>query len=206
MKSGLANKVKRLINKLYCPLTSAFIQIIAVFVVIKLFLFPVNVAEVRSQINKIINQCGKDYSMAWITIKPTLGDDTYTFKDVIGCNEEKRGDCSFSIKESGLNPFYQKSHIIDHESYIFLSTMKTGDVGYYSSMDYLKQYPAINEIITKTNFPILAAGFTVVKDIRSNIVHIFTLSKIGNSNKCNQKITSELLNNLANKAKGGNYE
>lgn len=192
---------KIFLGKLLCPLTGAIISLVAVsYAFIMLFPEIANKKEViynrsiydsriTKEIDNIVNSCGSGYFLSWIVFNEDSNNSRYYFQDVVGCAGEEKS-CAISIKNLHLNKFYdQEYHKVDRSTLEFFNSMQTGLAGYYNDIDYLSsRYPTIAEIAHNTNKKIISTGITVTKDIRSNIIYVFTLANTSPTNsRCGQK-------------------
>lgn len=202
---------KNMLGKLLCPLTGA---IISVFVMSYCFvmLYPelwnkkeliynrsIYDARISLEINKIVESCGEGYFLSWIIFNEQKDNTRYYFEDVIGCNGKDK-NCAFSVKNLHLNAFYDKEyHRVDEDTLEFLNKMQTGMAGYYGDINYLTaKYPTIADIAQNTNKTINSIGISITKDVRSNIIYVFTLANTSNNFKCGQKETTKHLEFLSN--------
>jgi hypothetical protein len=199
-------------NKLWCPLVSACIQIFVIMTIFMQFFeikdhyyASISNAGIKKKIEKRINQCGKDYWLSWIVLDGNVSKRKYYFQDVIGCNPESgiKNDCSFSVKNSKLNPFYNETyHKLDKNTYKLLMGMDTGLVGYYDNLTKLRTYKAMNEALNSFNKEIKVLGLTVTKNIKQNIVYVFAMTKTGDSKMtCNKSDIINILEDLSIYAK-----
>ena len=199
-------------HKLMCPLISALIQIFVILTIFMQFFeikdhyyASISNESIKKKIENKINQCGKDYWISWIVLDGNVSKRKYYFQDVIGCNpgSKIKNDCSFSVKNSKLNPFYNETyHKLDSGSYKFLMGMDTGLVAYYEDFSKLRVYKSINYALKSSNKGITALGLTITKNIKQNIVYVFAMSKTGDSEmKCNKSDIINILEDLSIYAK-----
>jgi len=181
--------LRRIASRLMCPLVSALIQIFVILILFVQFFeikdhyyASMSNVSIRTKIEDRINQCGKDYWLSWIVLDGNVSKRKYYFQEVIGCNNDTGDgdDCSYSVKETKLNPFYNESyHRLDNNTYKFLTNMDTGMVAYFEDVGKLNNYKAIKEALLSSNKKIDSLGLTVTKNIKRNIVYVFAMSKTG---------------------------
>lgn len=163
-------------------------------------------ANIRKKIESRVNQCGKGYWISWIVLDGNVSKNKYYFRDVIGCNPNRtiKGDCSYSVKSSKLNPYYNETyHKLDNTTYELLMGMDTGLVAYYKDFGKLKKYASMNEALSSSNKTIKALGLTITKNIRRNIVYVFTMSRtIDSKETCDKTDIINILEDLSIYAKG----
>jgi len=159
--------------------------------------------RIRSRIEARAEECGKDYFISWLVFDGNKTKDKYYFKDVIGCNPKKeKKDCAFSVKDAKLNPFYNAEyHRVDKKTYEFLEKMETGNAGIYDNLDYFKDYPAINDVLHSTNKKIERLGISITRDIRKNVVYVFTITNVSKNNQCDRHQMTDILEDLSIYAK-----
>lgn len=201
----MKRNLKSLYIKLTCPIVSAIIQLVVIYMIF-FYIFPsydnrfynysINESKVKQQISDIVNKCGEGFFVSWLVLD-TVNKDKYFFKDVIGCNHEKGINCATSIKDMKLNKYYDQEHMIDNGTYNFINNFMTGDISYHDSFSDLNKYPTIKDALYNTNLPIYGMALTVVKNIKADILYVFTISDTINNNKCNKKNMTESLRNLA---------
>jgi hypothetical protein len=182
--------IRKIKEKLFCPLVSSLVQVFILYVLFFQFFeikdhyySSISNARIRTKIESRINECGKDYWLTWIVLDGNSSKEKYFFQDVIGCSN-KLGDCAFSVKETKLNKFYNEEfHKVDKKTYQFLTSIENGVSGYYKDMTFLKNFPAINEVINNSNKTIYELGISVTKDIRRNLVYVFAMTNTSKENK-----------------------
>ena len=148
-------------EKIFCPLVTSLIQIFILYVLFFQFFeikdhyySSISNARIKAKIESRINECGKDYWLTWIVLDGNSSKEKYFFQDVIGCSSENKADCAFSVKEAKLNKFYNEEfHKVDKKTYEFLTSIDNGVSGYYKDMSFLKNFPAINEVIKNSKSP-----------------------------------------------------
>lgn len=193
------NKIK---NKIHSPLLYAVLQILLIFTIFfhifnlqDHYRTSISNSRIKEKIENKIVACGKDYWISWMVLDANDSKNRYYFQDVIGCNPQKQGNCAFSVKEMKLNKFYNEEyHKVDDETYRFLMKMDTGIAGYYEDMNFLKQFPSIYEVVKKSNKTIQSIGITVTKDLRKNIVYVFSMTKTSKNNSSCSK--QDIINTL----------
>lgn len=181
---------RKIKEKIFCPLVTSLIQIFILYVLFFQFFeikdhyySSISNARIKAKIESRINQCGKDYWLTWIVLDGNSSKEKYFFQDVIGCSS-KPGDCAFSVKEAKLNKFYNEEfHKVDSKTYKFLTSIDNGVSGYYKDMTFLKNFPAINEVINNSNKTIYELGISVTKDVRRNLVYVFAMTNTSKENK-----------------------
>lgn len=160
------------------------------------YFFSIKKDLITNKIKEELNQCGYGSWLSWIVVNTKDSNKNYYFEDVLGC-KKLSDDCSFSVKNQNLNPYYSKyNHKLDDNSYKILSSMETGSVAYFSNIDSLKNYSSLYEAIINSNLKIKNIGISVTKDIRRNIVYIFTLTNT-HANKCGKYKSIEILEGLS---------
>lgn len=167
--------------------------------------YSINGAKIKTKLEDIVNQCGSNSWVSWLIVDGNRATGRYNFQDVIGCKKAKEEqDCSFSVKDAKLNPFYdQDYHVIDLLTYKMLAAMNNGEAAYYGDVKQLKKFLSIKEILESTNHKVISAGFSIVKNTQNNLVHVFILSKTeGASDSCDQTTTTQLLEELSLYARG----
>jgi len=190
-------------NKLIQPLTIAIIQVaIIYYLFFSLFFtkdhyyFSLKKDIILNKIKQEVNQCGYGSWLSWIIVDTNENNKNYYFEDVIGCNKLS-DNCSFSVKDQNLNPYYNKyNHKLDSKSYSLLSKMETGSVAYFNDVNNLKSYTSLYKAITNSNLKINNIGISITKDVRKNIVYIFTLTNT-HINKCDKYKTIDILEELS---------
>jgi hypothetical protein len=182
---------KKIKEKIFCPLVTSLIQIFILYVLFFQFFeikdhyySSISNARIKAKIESRINECGKDYWLTWIVLDGNSSKEKYFFQDVIGCSSENKADCAFSVKEAKLNKFYNEEfHKVDKKTYEFLTSIDNGVSGYYKDMSFLKNFPAINEVIKNSNKTIYELGISVTKDLRRNLVYVFAMTNTSKENK-----------------------
>lgn len=202
---------KNLFKKLACPLVSACIQLVIILAIFMEFFeikdhyyTAISDAKIRKKMQERVSQCGKDFYISWLVLDGNKSKRKYYFKDVIGCNEQtKRKTCAFSVKHLKLNSFYNQTyHKLDEETYNHLATMQTGLVGYYNNPKELVVFDSVNEALGSANKKITSIGLSVTKNIRKNLVYVFTMTKTNNHlGKCGKHEIVEILEDLSIYAK-----
>lgn len=183
--------LRKLKEKLFCPLVSSLIQIFVLYILFFQFFeikdhyySSISNARIKAKIESRINQCGKDYWLTWIVLDGNNSKEKYFFQDVIGCAPNKNGNCAFSVKEAKLNKFYNEEfHRVDEKTYEFLTSIENGVSAYYNDMSFLKKFPSINEVLKNSNKTIYELGISVTKDIRRNLVYVFAMTNTSKENK-----------------------
>lgn len=183
--------LRKLKEKLFCPLVSSLIQIFVLYILFFQFFeikdhyySSISNARIKAKIESRINQCGKDYWLTWIVLDGNNSKEKYFFQDIIGCAPNKNGNCAFSVKEAKLNKFYNEEfHRVDEKTYEFLTSIENGVSAYYNDMSFLKKFPSINEVLKNTNKTIYELGISVTKDIRRNLVYVFAMTNTSKENK-----------------------
>lgn len=202
--------IRKIKEKLFCPLVTSLVQVFIIYFLffqffeIKDYYYSsISNARIKNKIESRINQCGKDYWLSWIVLDANSSKQKYFFQDVIGCSPAKIGDCAFSVKEAKLNKFYNEEfHKVDRKTYEFLTSIENGVSGYYKDMAFLKNFPAINEVINNSNKTIYELGISVTKDLRRNLVYVFTMTNTSsNNNKCDKDQMIFILEDLSTYAK-----
>jgi len=202
--------VRRLKERLFCPLVSSLIQIFILYVLFFQFFeikdhyySSISNARIKAKIESRINECGKDYWLTWIVLDGNSSKEKYFFQDVIGCSPRKTGDCAFSVKEAKLNKFYNEEfHKVDRKTYEFLTSIENGISGYYNDMSFLKNFSAINDVINNSNKTIYELGISVTKDFKRNLVYVFAMTNTSKENKnCNKEQMILILEDLSIYAK-----
>lgn len=199
---------RELKEKLTCPLVSALIQIFFILVLFVQFFeikdhyySSISNASIRNKIENRINQCGENYWISWIVLDGNISKNKYYFKDLIGCNNHNKinGDCSYSVKASKLNPFYNEPyHKLDSSTYEFLSNMDTGLVAYFEGDKELSNFSAIKRAARSSNKEIESLGVAVTKNITRNVIYAFTMSKTkGGKETCDKKEVVNILEDLS---------
>jgi hypothetical protein len=196
-------------EKLFCPLVSSLFQIFILYILFFQFFetkdhyySSISNARIKNKIESRINQCGKDYWLSWIVLDGNSPREKYFFQDVIGCSG-KPGECAFSVKEAKLNKFYNEEfHKVDKKTYQFLSLIKNGVSAYYDDMAFLKDFPAISEVINHSNKTIYELGISVTKDFKRNLIYVFAMTNTSKKNKkCNKDQMIFILEDLSIYAK-----
>lgn len=202
--------LRKLKEKLFCPLVSSLIQIFVLYILFFQFFeikdhyySSISNARIKAKIESRINQCGKDYWLTWIVLDGNNSKEKYFFQDVIGCAPNKNGNCAFSVKEAKLNKFYNEEfHRVDEKTYEFLTSIENGVSAYYNDMSFLKKFPSINEVLKNSNKTIYELGISVTKDIRRNLVYVFAMTNTSKENKsCDKDQMILILENLSIYAK-----
>lgn len=202
--------IRKLKEKLFCPLVSSLIQIFVLYILFFQFFeikdhyySSISNARIKAKIESRINQCGKDYWLTWIVLDGNNSKEKYFFQDVIGCAPNKNGNCAFSVKEAKLNKFYNEEfHRVDEKTYEFLTSIENGVSAYYNDMSFLKKFPSINEVLKNSNKTIYELGISVTKDIRRNLVYVFAMTNTSKENKsCDKDQMILILENLSIYAK-----
>lgn len=202
--------LRKLKEKLFCPLVSSLIQIFVLYILFFQFFeikdhyySSISNARIKAKIESRINQCGKDYWLTWIVLDGNNSKEKYFFQDVIGCAPNKNGNCAFSVKEAKLNKFYNEEfHRVDEKTYEFLTSIENGVSAYYNDMSFLKKFPSINEVLKNSNKTIYELGISVTKDIRRNLVYVFAMTNTSKENKsCDKNQMILILENLSIYAK-----
>lgn len=183
--------LRKLKEKLFCPLVSSLIQIFVLYILFFQFFeikdhyySSISNARIKAKIESRINQCGKDYWLTWIVLDGNNSKEKYFFQDIIGCAPNKNGNCAFSVKEAKLNKFYNEEfHRVDEKTYKFLTSIENGVSAYYNDMSFLKKFPSINEVLKNSNKTIYELGISVTKDIRRNLVYVFAMTNTSKENK-----------------------
>lgn len=183
--------IRKLKEKLFCPLVSSLIQIFVLYILFFQFFeikdhyySSISNARIKAKIESRINQCGKDYWLTWIVLDGNNSKEKYFFQEIIGCAPNKNGNCAFSVKEAKLNKFYNEEfHRVDEKTYEFLTSIENGVSAYYNDMSFLKKFPSINEVIKNSNKTIYELGISVTKDIRRNLVYVFAMTNTSKENK-----------------------
>jgi len=160
------------------------------------YFFSIKKDIIINKIKEEINQCGYGSWLSWIVVDTNEKNRNYYFEDVIGC---KKGNdhCPFSVKDQNLNPYYNKyNHKLDDKSYLLLSEMDTGSVAYFNNISSLYNYSSLYDAIINSNLKINSIGISITKDIRRNIVYIFTLTNT-HANKCDKHNSIEILEKLS---------
>jgi len=208
----IKTSLRKIKNKLWCPLISALIQIFMIMTIFMQFFeikdhyyASISNANIKKKIESRVNQCGKDYWVSWIVLDGNVSKRKYYFQDVIGCNPNSKisGDCSFSVKNSKLNPFYNETyHKLDGKTYEFLMGMDTGLVAYYEDLSKLKVYKSMSNALDSSNKEIKSLGLSITKNIKRNIVYVFAMTKTGNSKMtCDKSDMINILEDLSTYAK-----
>lgn len=207
----MRRKLQNIKNKLMCPLVSALIQI--TFLYIAFFQFfefkdhyysSISSALIKKKIEQKINSCDKDTWISWIVLDGNKSKYQYYFKDVIGCKPdlELSKDCSYSVKETKLNPFYNETyHKIDINTYNFLQSMDTGMVAYYKDMTLLSNFDSINKAVNSSNKNIKSIGLSVTKNLKKNLVYAFVMTTTSKDSKCGKDRIISTLEELSIYAK-----
>lgn len=142
-------------------------------------------------IEKFLNKCGENYYFSKIIIEK----DNYYFDDVSACDKRVRNKftCVYSIKESGINSFYNQKHYLDSNSYNYLNNLKHTAVYNYSNMSRFNDFDSINKLLNSTLARIQMVWF---KPTFSNgkIDSIFLITTSKNNKDCNSK-AMEILDN-----------
>lgn len=202
--------IRKLKEKLFCPLVSSLIQIFVLYILFFQFFeikdhyySSISNARIKAKIESRINQCGKDYWLTWIVLDGNNSKEKYFFQDVIGCVPNKNGNCAFSVKEAKLNKFYNEEfHRVDKKTYEFLTSIENGVSGYYNDMSFLKKFPSIDEVLKNSNKTIYELGISVTKDIRRNLVYVFAMTNTSKENKsCDKNQMILILEDLSIYAK-----
>lgn len=193
-------------HKLTCPLVSAVIQLFIISAVF-FYIFPdlnnehyyrsVNEMKIKKRMSKITNQCGQGYFVSWLILQTDKNKDKYIFKDVVGCNKDRGQQCAFSVVDMNLNNFYNEQQVVDRKTLIFLGKMMTGEIKHFSDIKDINSLPSMKEAVEAANLPIHSLTLTVVKNIESNIVYVFTMSDTINNKSCSKKDMSVFLRDLA---------
>ncbi len=202
----MKKRAKQLYKHLTCPIGSAIIQLVVIFIVF-LYIIPstnnqyysysVNESKINQEIINSIGKCGEGYFISWLVLKTDGYKDKYFFKDVVGCNAENNANCAFSVKALSLNNYYEKEHIVDVETFKFLNNLLTGEIATFVKQEDYKKYASIQGGFINSNLPIKSLVLTVVKNIQENIVYVFTLSDTVNNGKCSIQDASVLMRDLA---------
>lgn len=206
------SKIKNALSKLACPLTSALIQVFIILVIFMQFFeirdqyhISINNAKIKRKIESKINQCGKDYWISWLVLDGNSSKKKYYFEEVMGCNEysTNNNDCSFSVKNTKLNPFYNEIyHRLDSNTYELLTTMDTGMVAYFGDTTKIEPYKSMIDALEASNLEIKSLGVSVTRNIAQNLVYVFTISKTGESaGKCDKRKVVGILEELSIYAK-----
>lgn len=200
--------IRQLKDKLLCPLVSSLIQVTIIFVVFfEFYEFGdeykslVKRERITKRIETRVNECGQGYFISWLVIKNNTLKNKFSFEDVIGCYKNK-SDCSYSVKKLKLNKYYNEEyHKIDKQTYEFLSQLKPSAAAYFNDMNSLKDYPAIFEALENSNKNIYEIGLSAVKDIRHNLIYVFTLTNTTQLKTCNKDRIVYILEDLSTYAK-----
>ena len=197
--------IRKIKEKLFCPLVSALIQLILIYILFfqlvvlgNQYTFAATEDKIEEKLTNKVNYCGKDYWISWIVIDKTIPK-KYRFRNVIGCSSQSTS-CAVSIKN--LNSFYKKEHFIDEKSYDFLLSYKTGSAGYYGDMIFFADMPAALEMINNSNKRIYSVGVSVVKDIKGDPIYVFLMSNTSKNSKCSSNDVVRSLEDLSIYAKG----
>lgn len=193
-------------NKIFCPLLTAIVQICIIYTLFFHFFSiqnhyktSISNSRIKERIDNRIAICGKDYWISWMVLDANDNKNRYFFQDVIGCNPLKQGNCAFSVKDMKLNKFYNEEyHKVDDKTYEFLMKMDTGVAGYYEDVNFIKQFPSIYEVIKHSNKTINSIGISVTKDLRKNIVYVFSMTKTSKTNNsCSKQDVINTLEDLS---------
>lgn len=200
--------LKKGIKFLKCPFAIFVFQIIIIAIIwfnlplfpfYKKFSTPKFESSIKKEMQKIVNRCGENYYISWIEYDNKIFRDRYFFKDVIGDNfNHQTPELINSIKDKKLNSFYSKSHDVDFKTFEYVNQLDTADVRYFEDIKDLKELPTIYEALTNTNSRIYFGGLTVVRDIRTKVIYIFTLVSTNKDNKiCNRNSITQNLEEMA---------
>jgi len=201
----LKTRMRSIYQKLTCPVISsciiisfsyfAFLTIIpSLPYVSQIYYNDSNASKVELATKKIRNYCGEKYFTVWMTLQMNKSRDKFLFKEIKGCQNTTRPDCSFDVKV--FNPYYSKSHFLDSNTYSFINKFSNEDVFYTKDMTSLKQYQTIKDILVNTNKELTGLGLKVVKDIRNKIIYVFSITHLEGAKKCDRKKIAGHLDDL----------
>jgi hypothetical protein len=208
--------MKKIFEKLFCPLTAAIIQMTILFFLFFNFNyielsninpFQQNIFFTRKVIKNIkeeIVKCDDSNFVSWIILDNNYN--FFYFKDVIGLDLDHE---PFSVKSLKLNDFYFKRHPIEnYQTSIIFSKLKSGNSSYYedNAINILsKNNPTIKNILENSNHEITKLAFTILQQPKDNLTHIFIITSILNPDdkikRCHGREMLKIVENIARKVK-----
>jgi hypothetical protein len=126
-------------------------------------------------IEEFINNCGKNYFYSSLVIEGN----SYSFDDVTGCREnEKSMTCVYSVKDSRVNNFYNRTHPLDELSLSMLKSQPKNKTVADLDISDLSQYPSIYKLFNSTLKPLKKIWFkTYWKNDKIKKIFIITTSE-----------------------------
>lgn len=205
------SRLSKIKEKLFCPLASALLQIILLYVIFFQY-FEIKDhyytslagARIKQKIQNAVNYCGYGSFISWIVLDSNNIRNKYFFSDVIGCGDQNLENCAYSVKDLKLNLFYnEERHYLDDDTYNFLVNLESEKAYYYSNEDLgdIYQYGTFQIAIDAALSKIHSLGIAIVKDKKNNIVYLFSLTNTISDNKCNEEKASSILEDIALTAK-----
>ena len=202
MRSGVNWKINKRIR---CPLFWLLIQVSILYTAFFVY-FPdskkyyynsLNDAIIKNNVDKIVNECGEGYFVSWLVLQVDKSKDKYFFKDFVGCDANHTPNCSYSVKISSVDSFYnKKNNDVDHLTYSYLKSLDNGDVD-FPDRQTISRLPSMKHAVNKSKLGINLLGLTVIKDARNNIVYVFTLTNTTQNNICSKSRITEMLYGLS---------
>ena len=200
---------KGFLHKLICPVISSLTTMIAILLVFVACILPFITSQalkqsqsvdlITKEVDKIINNCGKDFRVSWIVVDPNKK--IYKFHDVRGLNADS--SAIVSSKNPQLNPFYSKIHKIDPITFSFLDKFDNGAAGFYPEISFFNDKKSARDMISSSNKIIFKVGISVTKNILDNMVYVFIATITSDSyNVCSKDDIVTHLEDLSIYAKG----
>lgn len=202
--------INKLRHKIFCPATSIAVSIGLSILIFLSFTqkttYEKNSADVqiKSKIDNIVNECGKDYWVSWLVLDESPFVNRYRFIDILGCNPTDKVSCTFSVKDAKLNIFYDRSHMLDEKSANLIQGIPSGRAYLRDNIEDFKDYAAIYEALTSSNKKIeqvgiaVARGFIIKGSIKTSVVYAFALTRTSKDNiKCDKNKITNILEELS---------
>lgn len=184
---GITTFKTKLLKHLICPAISTLL-----FVVIYNSYLAINPdyqkrsivrSGILAKMYDYSKKCQKDYWFTWLVVQ----DNIVSYEDVIGYNPNADHNKVFSVKYTGLNPTHWKIYPIDLNTQVLVRRFDTGLVGYYPDIEVLKPYKIIYQEIKKQNQNINKIVISVTKNVKKELIYVFTISFSGKElSKCSK--------------------
>lgn len=184
--------------KLNNPFIKAILQlilIIATFHICIFFFFEkpnqfnLNKAEepIKQEIYKIVDTCGAGYPVFWFVMQTDKMKNNFMIKGIF----EKESFCKGSLEE--CNKRYAGIFKLDSKTKSFLDNIESGQVLYYEDPRMLPKYESIQSVLTLSARPINKIGIVLVKNIKDNIIYLFSITNTTTNSNCNKE---KMINHL----------
>ncbi len=158
---------------------------------------------IYEKIGDLVKECGQGSFVSWLVFEDyklnTLPRNV-RFNDVIGCLGKDEKHCPVSVRFS--NKSYSEPHQLGYDDYNYLSRLENGIIVKCLIDDREPNCPTYTPLLLKkftklTNLELSTISYSVVKDYKTNLIYIFTLTFAKNSiNTCSNQGANILLDNL----------